>query len=107
VHDMAVERSAALIEPAMRRTERGTNKALKQFRKHIEQFARQQPGTGLEPPQWIQRLEEEANRVRSQQDATIERIKERFQVPRITVNWHELVRLAEESELDADEPPVI
>jgi hypothetical protein len=100
VHNMAVERAAALIEPTMRRTGRNAQRALKQLKKHIEQFAQQQPGAGLEPPEWIHRLEEEANRVRPQEDVAAELLKQQFQVPRITIDWNHLAERAEESELD-------
>ncbi|HID21558.1 MAG TPA: hypothetical protein EYP14_04060 [Planctomycetaceae bacterium] len=103
VHNMAVERAAALIEPIMRRTGRNAQRALEQLKKHIEQFAQQQPGAGLEPPEWIRRLEDEANRVRPQEDVAAELLKQQFQVPRITIDWHHLAGQAQETELNLDD----
>jgi len=95
VHELAVERACSLIEPVLTRREPNWQAALKKLEQQIDQFAAAQPGTGLEPPNWLARLQHEAASLRYRKEHTATLTAEHFKVPHVTLTWQQVTELAQ------------
>ena len=61
---MAMDRTSALVPPAMQRTDLdGANSAFESLCKQAERLAARPTGVGLETPDWIVALEDELEKV--------------------------------------------
>lgn len=109
VRPMALDRLCALVEPAMAQAKDflDTDKACP-LEDELEPFAARPSGVGLDMPPWIQRLEDELERVKTSKTALANLAENLFQVPKATLNFASLAEqfkdLETKDEKDGDEP---
>jgi hypothetical protein len=72
VKPLAVDRSSALIEPAMDEARlQQPPAAFERLRTEVQELAARPAGVGLDVPQWLRQLENEVRRVRASQAAVV------------------------------------
>ncbi len=91
VRPMALDRLCALVEPAMEEAKNflDTDKPCP-LEEELEPFAARPSGVGLDMPPWIQRLEDELERVKTSKTALANLAENLFQVPKATLTFADL-----------------
>jgi hypothetical protein len=109
VRPMALDRLCALVEPAMveAREFLDTDKPCP-LEDELEPFAAHPSGVGLDMPPWIQRLEDELERVKTSKTALANLAENLFQVPKAALDFSKLAEqfkdLATKEEDEPEEP---
>ena len=85
---MALDRLCALVEPAMEDAKNflDTDKP-SPLEEELEPFAERPSGVGLDMPPWIQRLEDELDRVKTSKSALANLAENLFQVPKANLQF--------------------
>jgi hypothetical protein len=88
VRPMALDRLCALVEPAMEDAKNflDTDKP-SPLEEELEPFAERPSGVGLDMPPWIQRLEDELDRVKTSKSALANLAENLFQVPKADLDF--------------------
>jgi hypothetical protein len=91
VRPMALDRLCALVEPALVQAKEylDTEKPCP-LEEELEPFAARPSGVGLDMPPWIQRLEDELERVKTSKSAVANLAENLFQVPRAALKFTSL-----------------
>jgi hypothetical protein len=93
VKPLALDRLAALIEPAMNETRRdGPRPAFARLRNELPAYTATPAGVGLDVPYWLRRLEIEVRRVQAMQSTIAVLAESFFRVPRRPLAYDELQR---------------
>jgi hypothetical protein len=94
VRPMALDRLCALVEPAMEEAKNYLSSDQPcPLEEELEPFAARPSGVGLDMPPWIQRLEDELDRVKTAKTALASLAENLFQVPKAKLSF---VSLAEQ-----------
>jgi hypothetical protein len=103
VKPLAVDRAAALIEPAMDQArQREEPVAFDRLQQELQTLTARPVGVGLDVPQWLRQLEAEVRRVRATHTAVAVQAGQFFQLPRKSLSYEEVQRQVQEW----DAPPV-
>jgi hypothetical protein len=93
VKPLALDRLAALIEPAMKEARRaGPRPAFGRLRDELPAYTATPSGVGLDVPYWLRRLEMEVRRVQATQSTIAVLAESFFRVPRRPLAYDELQR---------------
>jgi hypothetical protein len=91
VRPMALDRLCALVEPAMEEAKNFLDIDRPcPLEEELEPFAERPSGVGLDMPPWIQRLEDELERVKTSKSALANLAENLFQVPKANLTLAEL-----------------
>jgi hypothetical protein len=93
VKPLALDRLAALIEPAMGEARRdGPRPAFARLREELPAYTATPSGVGLDVPYWLRRLEMEVHRVQATQTTIAVLAENFFRVPRRPLTYDDLQR---------------
>jgi hypothetical protein len=91
VKPLALDRLCALIEPAMDETRTASGgPSFGRLQEELRPWTATPTGVGLDVPQWLRRLEAEAQRVRGTRSAIAALVENYFRVPQRVLGYQEL-----------------
>jgi hypothetical protein len=97
VKPLAVDRAAALIEPAMEQArQRKEPAAFARLQQELQALAGRPVGVGLDVPQWLRQLEAEVRRIRAAHTAVAIQAGQFFHLPRKALDYDEVQRQVQE-----------
>jgi hypothetical protein len=91
IRPLAVDRLAALIEPAMQEARQGgTSASFRRLQEQLEKLAATPTGVGLDVPPWLRRLEAEVQRVNATRSGLAVLVQKQSRIPKTRLSRAEL-----------------
>lgn len=105
IRPMALDRLCALVEPAMVEAKEYLDADMAcPLEEELEPFAARPSGVGLDMPPWIQRLEDELERVKTSKTALANLAENLFQVPKAPLQFSTLADQFKDLQTTEEEP---
>ena len=90
IRPLAVDRLAALIEPAVQEARQSSSPSFRRLQEQLEKLAATPTGVGLDVPPWLRRLEAEVQRVSATRSGLAVLVQKQTRIPKTSLSRAEL-----------------